>query len=99
MVRVLGIGKSFRNRWSVAFGLRREGVTSDELGFDRLFAVCKLGLQGPLIELCPQLGVRGGRVATQTICRAIEARLRTIVIFAFIHQPILPLSRVAFLAQ
>jgi len=38
-------------------------------------------------------------VATQSIRRAIEAVLRTIVIFAFIHQPILPLSRVAFLAH
>ena len=28
-----------------------------------------------------------------------RSELRTIVIFAFIHQPILPLSRVAFLAH
>ena len=47
----------------------------------------------------PAVGGSRGQVATQTICRAIEARLRTIVIFAFIHQPILPLSRVAFLAH
>ena len=38
-------------------------------------------------------------MATQSIRRAIEAVLRTIVIFAFIHRPILPLSRVAFLAH
>ena len=38
-------------------------------------------------------------MATQSICRVIEAGLRTIAIFAFIHQPIWPLSRVAFLAH
>jgi hypothetical protein len=78
--------------------LGADGVTDNELGFDRLFAVCKLGQRSHLLS-SPAVGGSRKRVETQSIRRAIEAGLHTIVAVAFIHQPILPLSRVAFLAH
>jgi len=73
-------------------------VTSNELGFDRLFAVCETRAAGPLNELARSLGFEeeGGDAVYLS---GYRSGLRTIAIFAFIHQPIWPLSRVAFLAH
>ena len=85
-----------------------DGVTDNELGFDRLFAVCKLGQRSHLLS-SPAVGGSRKRVETQSIRRAIEARAShhrgrrvsrpSMPMVIFIHQPILPLSRVAFLAH
>ena len=57
--------------------------------------MCELGLDGLTTELARRLGFEeaGGGAVYLAGCRG--PWLRTVVIFALIHQPILPLSRVA----
>lgn len=73
-------------------GLRRRG----ELAFDRL---CAVGEPDWIVLARPQVGFRGGRWRRTLSAGLSEPWLRAIVIFALIHQPILPLSVVALGAQ
>lgn len=65
---------SFRGPFGPLGGLiwAPDVVTGNELGFDRLFAVCKLGQRSHLLS-SPAVGGSRRRVETQSIRRAIEA--------------------------
>jgi hypothetical protein len=83
-------GAAWRSEW------RREprGETS-ELAFDRLFAVFELGLERPRLSSPADWDFEEAGGGAHYQAGLLSQGLRTVEIFALIHQPILLLSRVA----
>ena len=74
-----------------------DGATCNELTIDRLFAVSELGLVA-IGEVGRRRGFEEAGGGAFYLA-GYRSKLRTIVIFALIHQPILSLSLVALAAQ